>query len=97
MSSLGNFYQLISKVQMDVAYLRGQWDSKIPTLATQDDIEIAIGTHEREHHARRLRTSDTPPRLYKRTKRNAAIITGSVTGAGAAIWGIVELIRYFMG
>ena len=98
MNDTGELHRKINQVVKDVSYMRGQWDSKMPTFATDDSVQLAITTHVAEKHTRNGRqntTSSTRIKIQSEVDKVGwkviGILSGAVVALTAAIWFIIKV------
>jgi hypothetical protein len=75
----------INKVSVDVAYIRGQLDEKLPHLASKDYVHMAVA----EHHAQCK---------SEKSQRRKAIgkplgIVGAVVALTGAVYALIEVLK----
>jgi len=86
MSELKEIHDKVILISEDLSYLKGSLDTKLPTLATREDMAVAIKQHADECVLSQAGNPFAP--VAKQTAKIVAAI-GALTGA---IYGLIQLM-----
>lgn len=87
MSELGEIHEKINATKEDVSYIKGKFDTLIPMLAMQSDVDQKIFEHQDKCHDKK---SITPAPAI--SKRLLAAIIGSFGTSTAALAAVIYFL-----